>query len=105
MSEYRKLVEEFFERYENPVVEEFTVGFSGIDPPLKTPPGIINHEELQNLLGGTENEHYHLTKEQIDWLIEAMSEKYPPVIFSGQTINSTANEEITPYEMQGENVR
>ena len=105
MSEYRKLVEAFFERYEKPVVEEYIQGFSGIDPPLKVKAGDLDHEQLNGLLGGDDRGHYHLTKEQLEWIIENMREKYPPLILSGQVINTTANKEITPYEVQGENVR
>lgn len=65
MSEYRKLVEEFFLLYEKPVVDELVVGLSGIDPPLKRGAGGINHEELSGLLGGSaEDGHYHLTAEE-----------------------------------------
>ncbi len=105
MSEYRKLVSKFLERYEKPVVEEYIQGFSGIDPPLKQNAGLLDHEQLNGLLGGDDRGHYHLTKEQLDWLIEQMSEKYPPVIFPEQVINTTAGKEITPYLIQGENVR
>ena len=66
--------------------------------------GTTNHEELTNLFGGNTNEHYHLTKAQYDWIIEQMSE-YLPVITDGQVINSTAETVITPYEVQGENLR
>lgn len=105
MSEYRKLVAKFLERYEKPVVEEYIQGFSGIDPPLKHNASELDHEQLNGLLGGDDRGHYHLTKEQLDWLIEQMSEKYPPVILSGQVINVIADNEITPYEVRGENVR
>ena len=105
MSEYRKLVADFLERYEKPVVEDYIQGFSGIDPPLKVSAGMFDHEQLNGLLGGNDRGHYHLTKEQLDWLIEQMSEKYPPVILSGQVINTTAGEEIIPYLIQGENLR
>ena len=105
MSEYRKLVADFLERYEKPVVEEYIQGFSGIDPPLKMNAGTLDHEQLNGLLGGEPSGHYHLTKEQLDWIVEQMSEKYPPVILSGQVINAVASEEISPYTIQGENVR
>ncbi len=70
MSKYQELVEQFFLRYEQPVIEELIVGFSGIDPPLKLDvmSSNVNHEELNNLLGGDDDGHYHLTKEQYDEL-------------------------------------
>ena len=70
MSKYQELVEQFFLRYEQPVIEELIVGFSGIDPPLKLDvmSSNVNHEELNNLLGGDDEGHYHLTKEQYDEL-------------------------------------
>ena len=105
MSKYSKLVEEFFTRYERPEIEELIVGFSGIDPQKKTLTGIIDHEQLENLLGGDDNGHYHLTREQWEKLIELISEKYPPEILEGQTISVISNEEITPYEVQGINVK
>ena len=211
MSEYRKLVEAFLERYEKPVVEEYIQGFSGIDPQRKVLSSDIDHEALSGLLGGTDsghyhlssdelkklqnipaegvkgekgdkgdpfsyedftkeqlealkgekgdkgdsfnfedftpeqlaglkgekgdkgdkgdkgepgtssefsgthedldrllggdqNGHYHLTKEQYNWILEQISE-YLPVITDGQVINSTAETVITPYEVQGENVK
>ena len=103
ISEYRKLVTEFFERYEKPVVEELIEGFSGIDPQKKSSAAILDHEQLNGLLGGEDAGHYHLTKQQLDWIREQMTESYPPVIMSGQVINITANEEMTPYEIQSVN--
>ena len=103
MSEYRKLVTEFFDRYEKPVVEELIEGFSGIDPPLKQSAGILDHEQLNGLFGGEDAGHYHLTREQLEWIREQMTERYPPVIMSGQIINITANEEMAPYEVQSVN--
>ena len=35
--------------------------------------GTIDHEELENLLGGDEEGHYHLTKEQYEWLEAQMN--------------------------------
>lgn len=105
MSEYRKLVEQFFERYEKPEIEELTIGFSGIDPPLKQRGGIIDHEQLNGLMGGNDEGHYHLTKEELEGLRELLSEKYPPSIYSGQVINVVASEPMTPYEVQGQDVR
>ena len=64
MSEYSRLVDEFFTRYKDPFIAPLTIGFSDIDPPLKVLASEIDHEKLNNLLGGDENGHYHLTKEQ-----------------------------------------
>ena len=108
MSEYRKLVEQFFERYEKPRVEELTVGFSDIDPPLKRSAGIIDHEQLNGLMGGNNEGHYHLTQEEYEGLkalLQEEPEKYPPLITEGQVINVVANEAMTPYEVQGTDVR
>ncbi len=105
MSEYRKLVTEFFDRYEKPVVEELIEGFSGIDPPLKQSASTLGHEQLYGLMGGDDTGHYHVTKEQLALIIELMTERYPPVIMSGQVINITASEEMTPYEIQSENTK
>ena len=75
-----------------------------------------NHEELTNLFGGNTNEHYHLTKAQYDWIIEQMSneggnnddddnEDYSPKITAGQVLEVTVGEAMTPYEVQGTNLR
>ena len=68
MSYYTELAENFFLRYERPIVEELTVGFSGIDPQKKaSAQGLsIDHEGLENLMGGNEDGHYHLTKKQLE---------------------------------------
>ena len=105
MSEYRKLVEQFFERYERPTIDPFIMGFSGIDPPLKQTAGIIDHEQLNGLMGGNDEGHYHLTAEEYEGLKELLSEKYPPQIYAGQVINVVASEPMTPYEIQGQDVR
>ena len=68
MSEYRKLVEAFLERYEKPVVEEYIQGFSGIDPQRKVLSSEIDHEALSGLLGGTDSGHYHLSSEELEKL-------------------------------------
>ena len=79
MSKYSELVEAFFMRYEQPVIENLIVGFSGIDPPLKMDVASenVNHEELMNLLGGDDDGHYHLTKEQYDQLKELIDNPTP----------------------------
>ena len=64
-----------------------------------------DHEVLKNLLGGDSDGHYHLTKKQYDWLVEQMSEKYPPKIAENQEINVFAGQEMIPYKILGENVR
>lgn len=104
MSEYKELVDEFFTRYEYPVIEPFIMGFSGIDPPLKQT-DINNHEILDNLMGGNSDGHFHLTKEQLEWIIEQMNEKYPPDITPNQTINTTADVPISNYSIMGTDVR
>ena len=105
MSVYRELIEEFFTRYEHPIIEPFIMGFSGIDPPLKQSPGVNDHELLMNLLGGDDHGHFHLTREQLDWIIEQMTEKYPPSITPNQVINTVADEAINDYQIQGIDVR
>ena len=67
--------------------------------------GNNDHEQQTNLLGGDSDGHYHLTREQYEWLISQMSEKYPPVILAGQVIYAIKDQEITPYEVKGQNVR
>lgn len=107
MSEYRKLIEQFFERYEKPEIEELTIGFSGIDPPLKQKAGIIDHEQLNGLMGGNNKVHYHLTEEEYNKLrklLEGEPETYPPSINEGQVINVFQNVAMTPYAVQGSNV-
>lgn len=105
MSIYKDLVDQFFTRYEHPVIEPFIMGFSGIDPPLKQAEIIIDHELLDNLLGGDSNGHFHLTREQLDWIIEQMSEKYPPDITPNQVISAVADSPISNYEISGIDVR
>ena len=105
MSEYKELVDEFFTRYEYPVIEPFIMGFSGIDPPLKQSGGVNDHELLNNLMGGNSDGHFHLTKQQLDWIIEQMQEKYPPSINPNQTIYGTADVPIDNYSITGVDVR
>ena len=103
MSKYTALVEEFYTRYDKPVLD--VMGFSGIDPPLKHSAKDLDHEKLSGLLGGDKNGHYHLTKKELDALIELIGEKYPPDIYANQVINVTADEEMSEYEVQGQDVR
>lgn len=63
MSRFRELVEEFIAKYEEPEIDELTVGFSSIDPPLRVSAEDFDHEELSGLLGGNIEGHYHLTKD------------------------------------------
>ena len=78
MSKYSRLVEEFFTRYEKPQVDKLTIGFSGIDPPLKVLASEIDHEELNNLLGGDETGHYHLTKDQWEKVLKLLDDEPEP---------------------------
>ena len=105
MSKYSDLVKEFYTRYEKPVLEPYVMGFSGIDPPLKRSGAGRDHEQLEGLLGGDENGHYHLTKRELNALIELISEKYPPEIEAGQEIETPADTEMQPYEIKGKDVR
>ncbi len=84
-------LEEFYSKFEHPYVNDTTVGFSGIDPaPLGSNSGIsmdgvliddtddekvYDHEELENLLGGEEFDHYHLTGEEYMQLQEMLERK------------------------------
>lgn len=104
MSSYKEAVEKLFGKYEEPVVEEMTMGFSGIDPQRRYY-GVDDHEVLHSLYGGNENGHYHLTLKELEWLREQMNEKYPPLITENQAINIIDSEEMTAYEVQGENVK
>ncbi len=101
---FNDLFEAFYKKYEKPQVDLLTVAFSGIDPQKKVIPALINHEKLGNLLGGDKSGHYHLTEEQIKKL-EMIIETYPPNITPDQSVDTTADKEITPYEVQGENLR
>ena len=64
-----------------------------------------DHENLKNLLGGNSEGHYHMTKEQYDWLVAQMSEKFPPKIADNQNVDTIRNQAMNPYKIQGENVR
>ena len=105
MSVYKDLVDQFFTRYEHPVIEQFILGFSGIDPQKKHSVAIIDHELLNSLLGGNSEGHFHLTREQLDWIIEHMNENYPPNINPNQSIFGTADVPIQNYEIKGIDVR
>ena len=98
-----ELFKDFYEKYEQPQVDELTVGFSGIDPELKAGAGRNDHERLTNLLGGDSTGHYHLTEAQIEKLIQKLGERYPPRIRAGQTITINAEEEMPPYQTGAEN--
>ena len=102
MSKYRNLIANFLENYEAPVVEDYIQGFSGIDPQRKVNPLDIDHEQMDGLLGGGYEGHYHLTREQLDWIKEQMTIKYPPVISNSQVINAVPSTPITNYKIQGE---
>ena len=105
MSKYSELVQNFYTRYDKPVLDRYVMGFSGIDPPLKHSAKDLDHEKLSGLLGGNENGHYHLTRAELDKLIELIGAKYPPDIYANQIIECTADEAITEYEVQGQDVR
>ena len=74
MSRYEDLVDEFFTRYDEPEIDELIVGFSGIDPPLKMDNSILDHEKLDNLLGGNDDGHYHLTRDEWLQVIDLLNE-------------------------------
>ncbi len=61
---------------------------------------LCDHEELDNLLGGNEEGHYHLTREQIEWIDRRMNEDLRPKIKPGQTIKITLGEELSDYEVK-----
>lgn len=109
MSKYQQEVEKFFGKYEKPVVEPITVGFSGIDPQRKCfgsiGSGTDDHEKLTSLQGGDENGHYHLTQEQLEWIADQMSGKYKPDLFGDQEIHIYPDEPMEEYEPEGDNVR
>ena len=75
MGIYKELADEFFTRYEYPEIDELTVGFSAIDPPKKINSYDIDHEQLDGLLGGNWEGHYHLTKELWEYVIDLVNEK------------------------------
>ena len=75
MSTYEQLAQEFFTKYEYPKIEQLTVGFSDIDPPKKINSSDVDHEQLDGLLGGNWEGHYHLTKELWEFLVELFNTK------------------------------
>ena len=97
--------EEFYKHYERAKVDPLTIGLTAIDPPEKHGAENVDHEELDNLLGGDVRGHYHLTKAQLDELIRLTGENYPPRITPSQIVIIDAGEEMTPYRILGENVR
>ena len=68
MSKYSDLVSSFLDDYERPTVDEYIVGFSGLDPDRKIKPEEIDHESLGGLIGGEVAGHYHITREQLQKL-------------------------------------
>ena len=68
--------------------------------------GTTDHEALENLAGGDSSGHYHLTKEQYEWLMAQMdSKKYPPAIADNQSVDTVGSQIMKPYEIQGENIK
>ena len=87
MGKYAEYVSQFEEDYEQPVVEEYIVGFSGIDPDKKVKPETISHEKLDGLLGGDFAGRYHVTHDEL-----ALFRDYQGQItkLSGDTANEFA---------------
>ena len=104
MSQYQETMEKLFGKYEKPVIEDITIGYTGIDP-QKRYMYDDDHEILRGLLGGNDNGHYHLTLAELMWLREQMDVKYPPVIAEGQVLNLIDSEEMEEYEIQGDNLK
>lgn len=65
MGKYEDITRSFYEEYEEPVIEDYIVGFSGLDPDRKIKPEEIDHEKLDGLLGGDFSGRYHLTNDQV----------------------------------------
>ena len=99
-----ELFEDFYKRYEHPEIEPLTVGYSGIDPPLKADSYGLDHECLDGLLGGNDDGHYHITEEQLERLTQIYNEAYAPNITPYQSINTIPNEEMTSYGVRGRNI-
>lgn len=65
----------------------------------------IDHEETDNLLGGDENGHYHVTREQLNWINSQMGEHPKPVIHEGQVITVVSGSEMDDYQIESDNIR
>lgn len=65
MGKYEEYVSKFLEDYEQPVADEYIVGFSGLDPDRKIKPEEIDHEKLDGLLGGDFAGRYHVTNDEL----------------------------------------
>lgn len=61
-----------------------------------------DHEQLENLRGGDESGHYHLTLEQLEWLIEHMAECYKPSIHDNQVLVIPADSENYEYQIDSD---
>ena len=94
MGRYKELAEEFFTKYETSEVDELTVGFSAIDPPKKINPLEIDHEQLDGLLGGNWEGHYHLTKELWEYVSDLVNTKD----FDGGFASTTEEEYLLNLE-------
>lgn len=73
--------EEFSNKYEAPYIPSMIVGFCGIDPSRKNLGELkisdIPHEELDKLLGGNTDGHYHFTEEEWEKLKKLISVLFP----------------------------
>ena len=95
----------FFSKYQKPIVEELTIGYSGIDPPLRHDAQTLDHEQLNNLLGGNDKGHYHIKKRQLEQLINKYEQDFNPRILPNQLINAIYDNDINPYEVLGRNTK
>ena len=92
------VMEEFYSKYNKPYIGSITVGFSGIDPaplgsgssasssaPVSESPAFVDvgsipeevlygadHEGFENIMGGDEGGHWHLTTEEYSKLLELL---------------------------------
>ncbi len=66
MSKYEEYVSKFHEDYEEPTVDGYIVGNSGLTPKPKVKPEKINHDDLGGLKGGDFDGYYHLTGEELE---------------------------------------
>ena len=64
---------------------------------------LSDHEELNNLLGGNDEGHYHLTRKQAEWIEERMNEELRPKIKPGQTIKIILGEELSGFQVESRN--